>query len=89
MSDKNNGDGDKICGTCAYCTDLKDQKTGIVDTEKGICRRHPPQIVVITIRPSINLPNGQKAPAVQMAQGMSPHVIFSAPACGEWKEKKK
>ncbi len=87
MPDKNNGDGDKICGACDYCTDLKDPKTGIVDTAQGICRRFPPQIVVITIRPSINLPNGQKAPAVQMAQGMSPHVIFASPACGEYRPR--
>ncbi len=87
MPDKNNGDGDRVCGTCGYCTDLKDPKTGIVDSEQGICRRYPPQIIVMTIKSKTVMPDGKPAPSFQMAQGMRPHVAFAMPACGEWQAK--
>jgi hypothetical protein len=86
---KNNGDGtEKNCGGCTYCTDLKDEATGIIDTKKGICRRFPPQIIVATIKSLAVLPNGQRPPSMQMAQGLHPHVALATPACGEWKDKK-
>ena len=79
---RNNGSGsEKTCGKCGHCGDLKNRDTGQIDARLGVCRRLPPQIVVLTMMSGKVLANN-KPPMVQVPQSMYPIVAFRDQACG-------
>lgn len=75
---------DRICANCDYYLPPDPSN----DPPLGVCRRYPPQIVVLTRRGStvIGGGNSNSLPVETTINSLFPY-IGEDHSCGEWKEK--
>ena len=94
-----NGDGQvkklddnaMICGNCGFCGEIVNRQTGAINNETGVCRRYPPQIIMVNTQVPANVvginQRGGGPSVISHPQSFLPPVDLENQACGEFTPK--